>query len=100
MGIYLTKSSVNSTGNAGSNVLYYYSLGYDDKYDEFFAYVDSGTKNSATIFTIDNTDDMCEYLSNGTMTHIDDTEGLEEFLKQEGRLQPDDSLLLCEELMW
>lgn len=81
-------------------MLYYYTIGYDKKYDEFYAYVDDGAKGSETIFQIDNTDEICEYISTGTMNHIDDTAGLEEFLKQEGYLQPDDSLLLCEEMMW
>lgn len=79
---------------------YYYNMGYDHKDDSFFAYVDDGAKSTHVVFQIDDCKEMCQYISSGKMNHIDDIEGLETFLKEQQILQPEDSLLLREELIW
>lgn len=75
-------------------------MAYDERSDEFFAYIDDGTKASQPIFQIDDTREMVDYIKDGTMSHIDDTDGLEDFLKQKAVMQDEDSLLLCEEMIW
>ncbi len=79
---------------------FYYYLSYDEKQDEFFAMVDSGAKGETPIFSIDNTEEMVDYIKTGVMSHIDDVDGLEEFLVKQGILKDDDCLLLVEEPMW
>jgi len=52
------------------------------------------------IFTIDNTQEMLDYIKTGVMKHIDDVDGLEKFLKKQGFLKKEDNLLLSEHTLW
>jgi hypothetical protein len=80
------------------NMVYYYSITYDENKNEFFGMVHD--KNREDIpFTIDNTKQMVSYLLAGYMLHIDDSEGLEETLKQWGVIQAEDTILLVEEAL-
>lgn len=79
---------------------FYYYLSYDEKKDEFFAMVDSGAKGESPIFTIDNTNEMVDYIKTGVMVHIDDVDGLEKFLLKQNFLKEGDVLLLVEEPLW
>lgn len=80
--------------------VYFYHWSYDEGKDEFFAFVDDGSRAGDTIFQIDDTEEMCDYIKSGKMKHIDDTEGLEEFLKQQKVIQPEDTLMFREEMVW
>jgi hypothetical protein len=81
-------------------MIYFYHWSYCEKADEFFAFVDDGSRHGETIFQIDNTDEMVYYIANGKMNHIDDTEGLEEWLKAQLIIEPEDSLLFRAEMVW
>ncbi len=81
-------------------MVYYYHWSYDEKKDEFWAFVDDGTREGDTIFQIDDTEEVVLYIKTGKMSHIDDVEGLEEFLKEQGMMQDDDSLLFREKTVW
>ncbi len=81
-------------------MVYFYQWSYCPKDDTFFAFVDDGSRTGDTIFQIDDTEEVCEYIRDGQMTHIDDVEGLEEYLKQKGLMQEEDSLLFREENIW
>lgn len=80
-------------------MIYYLNISYDEKTDEYFAFVDDGTKNSKTIYQIDDTREICDYISSGRMNHIDDVSGLESFLKAQTVLKPEDSLKLNPEIL-
>ncbi len=75
-------------------------MSYDEKADEFYARIDDGTKTGAIIFEIDDIDEMCFYIREGTMDHIDDVDGLETYLKGLALILPGDSLLLCEKMIY
>lgn len=79
---------------------YYYNMGYEVQTDIFFAYVDDGKTISHAIFQIDDTEEMCQYIKSGKMNHIDDTDGLENFLKERSIIGEEDIILLREELLW
>lgn len=81
-------------------MIYHYHMSYDEHKDEFFAYVDDGSKRGKTLFTIDSVEEVCSYIQTGRMEHIDDTDGLEDFLKEQGILEDDDVIMLCEEMVW
>ena len=81
-------------------MIYYYHWSYDEGKDEFFAFVDDGSRSGDVIFQIDDTPEVCQYIKSGKMNHIDDVEGLEEFLKEQSLLQEEDSLLFKEEMIW
>lgn len=79
---------------------FYYYISYDERNDTFFAMVDSGAKNEIPIFCIESTEEMVEFIKDGIMNHIDDTDGLHKFLIDYQYLKPGDDLLLCETMMW
>ena len=79
---------------------YYYNMSYDEKEDDFFAYIDDGTRKGETIFQIDNTQEIVDYIRTGRMKHIDDVEGLEAFIKEQGFMGPEDTLYLALEMLW
>jgi hypothetical protein len=81
-------------------VNFHYHLSYDNEKDDFWAYIDDGTKHGPCVFQIDNTPEICDYIRTGQMKHIDDVEGLEAMLKEQGILQSEDSLLLSEEVVF
>jgi hypothetical protein len=81
-------------------MIYFYNWSYDEKDDSFLAYVDDGSRSGDPIFTIDDTEEICDYIKCGRMNHIDDTEGLEDFLKEQGFLQDEDSILFRERMIW
>lgn len=83
-----------------TGINYYYHFSYDSATDQFWAYIDDGTKDSKPIFCINDTEEICDYIKTGEMSHIDDAEGLEDFLKQQGFLGDEDSLLVSEEMLW
>lgn len=82
------------------SMVYFYHWSYDETKDEFFAFVDDGSRHGETIFQIDDTAEMCDYIKSGKMKHIDDTDGLEDFLKEQNLIDKDDSLLFREEMVW
>lgn len=86
-------------GHSEIDVTYYLTISYDDKTDEFFALVDGNTKESETVFQIDTTEEMCEYIRTGKMSHIDDVAGLEAFLKEQEILEKDDNIVLNKEML-
>lgn len=81
-------------------MIYYYHLSYFDKKDEFFGYVDDGTRAGNCIFQINDTQEIIDYIKTGRMKHIDDIIGLAAFLKAQDLMKPDDTLILCEEQLW
>lgn len=74
---------------------YFYYISYDEKKDDFWGMVDSGDKTDC-VFTIDSTEEIIFYIKNGVMNHIDDSEGLEKYLKMSGLIDHEDVLLLSE----
>lgn len=81
-------------------MIYFYHISYDEYQDQFFAFVDDGSRHGKTIFSIDSTEELCDYIETGKMCHLDDTEGLENFLKEQALLQDDDTLMISEEMLW
>ena len=81
-------------------MIYYYHWSYTADKDAFFAFVDDGTRKGEIIFQIDTTHEICTFIKQGQMNHIDDTEGLESYLKRSGIMQIEDSLLFREENVW
>lgn len=79
-------------------MVFYYHFGYNDE-DEFFAIVDDGSKSGPVIFSIDTTEEVMEYIETGRMKHIDDIEGLEQFIKEMTFLQSHDTLEMGELLV-
>lgn len=77
-----------------------YSVTYDEERDEFFAMVDDGAKPPNIVFTIDTTPEIIHMIKTGVMNHIDDTDGLEEFLKKEQYIGKDDCILIEEYALW
>lgn len=76
---------------------YFYTISYDEKKDDFYGVVDI-VKNGKyiTMFTIDSTAEICDYIKTGVMKHIDDVVGLKSFLEAQEILGKDDSLTLIE----
>ncbi len=81
-------------------MIYYYHWSYDEKQDQFFAFVDDGTRAGQIVFQIDDTPEVCQYIKSGKMSHIDDVEGLEEFLKEQAIIKGEDTLIFQEEQVW
>ncbi len=81
-------------------MIYSYHWSYDSKDDSFYAFVDDGTRAGTVIFQIDNTEAVCKLISDGDMSHIDDTDGLEDYLKERALIQEEDSLLIRETEVW
>lgn len=79
---------------------YYYHISYDSKEDEFWGMIDDNIKSNDALFTIDTTADMCEFIMTGVMDHIDDVDGLAEFLREKGFMNPDDELYLSDKLLF
>jgi hypothetical protein len=77
-----------------------YSVSYDKDKDQFFAMVDDGAKPIRCPFTIDDTAEICDLIRTGVMKHVDDTEGLEEFLKRQEIIGPEDCVLIEEWALW
>ncbi len=80
---------------------FFYTISYDDKYDDFWAVVDTIQNGKyLTMFTIDSTDEMRDYIKTGVMKHIDDVIGLKSFLEAQEILGKDDSLTLIETTLY
>ena len=81
---------------------YIYTISYDEKEDEFYAWVFK--KNSPfpnePLYTIESTEEMVYYISQGYMKHIDDVEGLKDWLVTEKIINATDNLLLSEQIVW
>lgn len=92
--------SVVSSINAEASYVWWLNISYDENKDEFFAYVDDGTRQGQTVFQIDDTDEMCDYIRTGVMKHIDDVEGLTNFLKRQEFIGENDIVKLNEDLLW
>lgn len=78
---------------------FYYHVSYDENTDEFFAMVDDGYKTSGPIFTIDDTDEMVSLIETKVMEHIDDVDGLKDFLVKQDILKPEDDIMLVEKAL-
>ena len=82
-------------------ITYWYYISYDEVRDDFTGLVDLGPNTQGEpLYTIDTTREMCEYIKTGVMKHIDDVDGLAKFLKEQGFLQPEDTILLSEKPLW
>jgi hypothetical protein len=96
------KNSVNVSGvgivRIGKKMNYIYRMMYEAETDEFCAIIDNGSQFGEIIYEIEDTHEMIWYIRSGKMSHIDDVDGLENYLKGKGILQVDDSLLLCEKM--
>ncbi len=79
--------------------IYYLHICYDAKADDFFAIVDDNVVRGKSIFQIDTTEEMCDYIRTGRMKHIDDVDGLEIFMKEQQFIEKEDKILLDEEVM-
>lgn len=79
--------------------IYYYHIYYNGITDDFFGIIDDDKIKGKTVFQIDTSDEMCEYIETGVMKHIDDVEGLENHLKKQEILKKDDKILLDEEIL-
>lgn len=82
------------------NHVWWLNISYDETKDEFFAYVDDGTRLGTTVFQIDDTDEIVGYIQTGVMKHIDDIDGLTKFLIRQEFIQDGDIICLNEELLW
>lgn len=76
------------------------SISYDEKTDEFFAYVDDGVKSGVNLYQIDNTDEIVDLIQTGVMKHIDDVDGLKAFLIAQEFMAEQDTIKLNEILIW
>jgi hypothetical protein len=76
------------------------NVSYDETTDEFFAYVDDGVKNGVTVYYIDDTKELCEYIQTGVMKHLDDVDGLTEFLVKQQFIGINDVIKLNPEILW
>lgn len=81
-------------------MVYFLNFSYDEKRDEYFAYVDDGTRAGKSIYQIDTVEEVCDYIKTGRMNHIDDVVGLAKFLKAQGFMNDEDKLVLAEETLW
>lgn len=84
--------------------IWWLHLSYDEIQDEFFAYVDDseqmGSIGSTSIYQIDDTKEICGYIETGVMNHIDDVNGLRDFLIAQEFIDKHDIIKLDRELMW
>lgn len=81
-------------------MIFYYTFSYDETSNDFFAFVDSGTKESACIFQIDDTKEIIDYINTGVMKHIDDVEGLAAHLIKQEILKEGDTMVCCPKMLW
>lgn len=70
---------------------FYYQFKYDKGSNDFLGIVESVGGN--VIYKIEDITEMRDLLSNKYMTHIDDTVGLEFYLKQKKLIEKYDDLL-------
>lgn len=77
-------------------MVYYFHMGYYPETDEYFAMIDDGGKHSVPVFSIDTTEEICEYIETGRMKHIDDIKGLESFVMEMGFITNMDTLEMGE----
>ena len=80
--------------------VWWLNISYDETRDEFFAYVDDGTRAGVTVYQIDDTEEMVSYIETGVMKHIDDVEGLTRFLIKQEFIEKGDIIRLQDELLW
>lgn len=80
--------------------IWWLNISYDETKDEFFAYVDDGTRAGKVVFQIDDTDEIVDYIKTGVMKHIDDVDGLTKFLVKQEFIGPGDLVKLNKELLW
>lgn len=80
--------------------IWWLNFSYDEKSDEYFAYVDDGTRQGVTVYQIDNTEEVVEYIETGVMKHIDDVEGLTNFLIRQEFIEEGDVIRLNTEMLW
>jgi hypothetical protein len=80
---------------------FFYTISYDEKKDDFYGIVDIVNKGKyVTMFTIESTEEMCDYIKTGVMKHIDDVAGLKAFLEAQEILGKDDSIALIETTLY
>lgn len=80
---------------------FFYTISYDEKKDDFYGVVDIVTNGKyVTMYTIDTTAEICDYIKTGIMKHIDDVGGLKAFLEAQDILGKDDSLTLIETTLY
>jgi hypothetical protein len=80
---------------------YFYTVSYDERNDDFYGVVDVVANGKyITMYTIDNTHEMCDFIKTGVMKHIDDVSGLKSFLEAQEILGKGDSLTLIETCLY
>lgn len=80
---------------------YFYTISYDEKQDDFYGVIDIMIQGkNVELFSIDTTAEMCDYIATGVMKHIDDVDGLENFLKQQQYLSPEDNIIMVEATLY
>jgi hypothetical protein len=80
---------------------FFYTISYDENSNDFYGIVDIVTNGKwITMFTIDSTNEMRDYIKTGVMKHIDDVAGLKSFLEAQEILGKDDSLTLIETTLY
>jgi len=83
------------------NLAFFYTISYDERKDDFYGVVDVIQNGKyITMFTIDSTPEMCDYIKTGVMKHIDDVVGLKSFLEAQEILSKEDSLTLIETCLY
>ena len=83
------------------NLNFFYTISYDEKKDDFYGVVDVIQNGKyITMYTIESTAEMCDYIKTGVMNHIDDVVGLKSFLEGQEILGKDDSLTLIETCLY
>jgi hypothetical protein len=89
------------TTNNGYVLTYFYTISYDETKDDFYGVVDVVNNGKyITLFTIDDTNEMCDLIRTGVMKHIDDVIGLKGFLEAQDILGKEDSLTLIETTLY
>lgn len=76
-------------------MMYLYCIAYDSLMDDFYGVVEVNISGKmASLFSIEDTDEICDLIDTGVMKHIDDVEGLRKHLVNQHFLDKDDVLLL------
>ncbi len=77
--------------------VYWYAMGYNSETDQFWGTVDTVVNTKIHVaFQISNTQEIVDYIKTGVMKHIDDVDGLCNFLKRQEAIGKDDKLVMCQ----
>lgn len=79
---------------------YKYMISYDEDKDEFYAWIVNTEDEDDDLFLIESTEEMCSLIKNNIMNHIDDVDGLAQYLKDQMIMKSEDELLISEVVLW